>query len=62
MWFVQNKMPKGYRLQHIATLQQHALVRNLLKKIEKNKHDQDSITIADEPIKKVIKMHKDKTE
>ncbi|HEY9045133.1 MAG TPA: hypothetical protein VIN08_04525 [Ohtaekwangia sp.] len=32
----------------------------LLKKIEKNKHDQDSIAIAAEQIKKVTAMHKEK--
>lgn len=32
----------------------------LLKKIEKNKHDQDSVAIAGEQIKKVTEMHKTK--
>lgn len=32
----------------------------LLKKIEKNKHDQDSVSLAGEQIKKVTEMHKDR--
>jgi hypothetical protein len=32
----------------------------LLKKIEKNKHDQDSVALAGEQIKKVVEMHKEK--
>jgi len=32
----------------------------LLKRIEKNKHDQDSVALAGEQIKKVVEMHKEK--
>ena len=32
----------------------------LLKKIEKNKHDQDSVALAAEQIKKVVEMHREK--
>ena len=32
----------------------------LLKKIEKNKHDQDSVALAGDQIKKVVEMHKEK--
>jgi hypothetical protein len=33
---------------------------SLLKKLEKNKHDQDSVAVAGEQIKKVVEMHKER--
>jgi hypothetical protein len=35
-------------------------LENLIKRLEKNKFDQDSVNVAGEQIKKVVEMHKEK--
>lgn len=52
---------KREKIQLEESLEKNALeYETLLKKIEKNKHDQDSITLAGDQIRKVTEMHKEK--
>ncbi|HOX81793.1 MAG TPA: hypothetical protein PLJ60_06040 [Chryseolinea sp.] len=50
---------KREKIQLDKSIEKNALeYETLLQKIEKNKHDQDSVALAGEQIKKVMEMHK----